>query len=55
MLQGKAALVTIIYSAVMTFLILKIIDVVIGLRTTEDGEKIGLDLSDHAETAYTVS
>jgi len=27
----------------------------IGLRISEDGEKMGLDLSDHAETAYTVS
>lgn len=55
MLQGKAVLVTAIYSAVMSFVLLKIIDLVIGLRTTEDGEKMGLDLSDHAETAYTIS
>ena len=55
MLQGKAAIITIIYSAVMTFIILKVIDLAIGLRTSEDGEKIGLDLTDHAETAYTVS
>jgi Amt family ammonium transporter len=55
MLQGKAAVVTIIYSAILTALILKVIDWTIGLRTTEDGEKIGLDLTDHAETAYTVS
>ena len=55
MLQGKAAIITIIYSAVMTFIILKVIDFAIGLRTSEDGEKIGLDLTDHAETAYTVS
>ena len=55
MLQGKAVLVTAIYSAVMSFILLKIIDLVIGLRTTEDGEKMGLDLSDHAETAYTIS
>lgn len=55
MLQGKAALVTIIYSAILTFVILKLIDWTIGLRTTEDGEKMGLDLSDHAETAYTIS
>jgi Amt family ammonium transporter len=55
MLQGKAVLVTAIYSAVMSFILLKIIDLVIGLRATEDGEKMGLDLSDHAETAYTIS
>jgi Amt family ammonium transporter len=55
MLQGKAVLITAIYSAVMTAILLWIIDKIIGLRTTEDGEKMGLDLSDHAETAYTVS
>jgi Amt family ammonium transporter len=55
MLQGKAAVVTIVYSAILTALILKVIDWTIGLRTTEDGEKIGLDLTDHAETAYTNS
>jgi Amt family ammonium transporter len=55
MLQGKAAVVTILYSAILTALILKVIDWTIGLRTSEDGEKIGLDLTDHAETAYTVS
>ena len=55
MLQGKAVLLTAIYSAVVTAVLLWIIDMVIGLRTTEDGEKMGLDLSDHAETAYTVS
>jgi Amt family ammonium transporter len=55
MVQGKAVLITAIYSAILTALILKIIDLTIGLRTTEDGEKMGLDLSDHAETAYTIS
>jgi Amt family ammonium transporter len=55
MLQGKAVLITAIYSAVMTAALLWVIDMIIGLRTTEDGEKMGLDLSDHAETAYTVS
>jgi Amt family ammonium transporter len=55
MLQGKAVLITALYSAVMTAALLWVIDMIIGLRTTEDGEKMGLDLSDHAETAYTVS
>jgi Amt family ammonium transporter len=55
LLQAKAVGITIIYSAIFTALILKLIDLAIGLRTTEDGEKMGLDLSDHAETAYTIS
>jgi Amt family ammonium transporter len=55
LVQAKAVGITIIYSAIITALILKVIDLTIGLRTTEDGEKMGLDLSDHAETAYTIS
>ena len=55
MLQLKAVVVTIVYSGVVSFILLKLIDFTIGLRPTEDGEKMGLDLSDHAETAYTVS
>ncbi|MBM3964518.1 MAG: ammonium transporter [Planctomycetes bacterium] len=55
MLQLKAVVTTIIYSGVVTFILLKVIDLAIGLRCTEDSEKMGLDLSDHAETAYTIS
>jgi Amt family ammonium transporter len=55
MLQLKAVGVTLIYSGVVSFILLKIIDFTIGLRTSEEGEKMGLDLTDHAETAYTVS
>jgi ammonium transporter, Amt family len=55
MLQLKAVVVTIVYSGVVSFILLKLVDFTIGLRPTEDAEKMGLDLSDHAETAYTVS
>lgn len=54
-LQAKAVIVTIVYSGIVSFILLKIIDFTIGLRCTEDAEKMGLDLSDHAETAYTIS
>ncbi|MBU6173148.1 MAG: ammonium transporter [Planctomycetes bacterium] len=53
--QAWAVLVTVLYSGALSFVILKAIDLTIGLRCTEDAEKMGLDLSDHAETAYTVS
>ncbi|MEQ1829989.1 MAG: ammonium transporter [Pirellula sp.] len=52
-LQAKAVLFTLVYSGLVSFVLLKIIDYTIGLRISEDGEKMGLDLSDHAETAYT--
>jgi Amt family ammonium transporter len=42
----------IVYSAVVTFIIAKVIDVIWGLRVEEDAEEIGLDLSQHAEQAY---
>ena len=44
--------VTIIYCAVVSFIIFKIIDVVIGLRTDEDSEREGLDQSLHGETVH---
>jgi Amt family ammonium transporter len=40
------------YSFVMTFAILKVLDVVMGLRVSEEDENIGLDASQHGERAY---
>ncbi|AWL27828.1 ammonium transporter [Acinetobacter defluvii] len=47
--QVEGVLATIIYSAVMTFIILKIIDLVVGIRVGTDDERMGLDLSQHGE------
>jgi Amt family ammonium transporter len=41
-----------VYSAVVTFIIAKVVDVIFGLRVDEDVEDTGLDLALHAETAY---
>jgi Amt family ammonium transporter len=38
-----------VYSAVVTFIILKVIDLVIGIRVSADDERMGLDLSQHGE------
>jgi len=40
------------YSMLVTFVLLKVLDAVIGLRVSEEEEYEGLDLSLHAETAY---
>jgi ammonium transporter, Amt family len=40
------------FTAIATFIILKIIDVIIGLRVTQDEEQEGLDVSQHGEKAY---
>lgn len=45
---------TIAYSVVVTFIILKIIDVIIGLRVSSDDETQGLDLTQHSEVGYTL-
>ena len=47
--QVEGVLATIVYSAVMTFIILKVIDLVIGIRVGTDDERMGLDLSQHGE------
>jgi Amt family ammonium transporter len=53
-IQLKAVLVTLVYSGVMSYVLLKIVDAVLGLRAPEQAERIGLDLTDHRETGYTV-
>jgi ammonium transporter, Amt family len=50
--QAVAAVVTLAFSFVVTFVIAKVIDLTMGLRITEDEEDIGLDQTQHAETAY---
>ncbi len=50
--QAIAAFIAIIYTGVLSFLILKFIDVFVGLRVTEEEEVQGLDLSDHGEAGY---
>ena len=53
-IQLKAVAVTVAYSGIVSFVLLKLVDVVIGLRTSELSERIGLDLTDHRETGYTM-
>ena len=40
------------YCAVVTFAILKLVDILLGLRVTEDEETEGLDLNQHNERGY---
>jgi Amt family ammonium transporter len=50
--QIVAVLVTWVLGFVMTTIILKVLDAVMGLRVTDEEEVVGLDLSQHSETAY---
>jgi Amt family ammonium transporter len=51
-IQLKGVLFTVAYTAIVTFVILKVIDKVMGLRVSEEEETIGLDLSLHNERGY---
>jgi len=50
--QAIAVAAVVAYSFVATYIIAKVIDLLIGLRVTVEQEVAGLDLSQHAETAY---
>ena len=50
--QAKAVLITIVWSAVVSMIAYKIVDLTIGLRVSEEQEREGLDISSHGETAY---
>ena len=50
--QSIGVIVTIIYSGALSFIILKVIDAVIGLRVSEEEETEGLDLTSHDERGY---
>ncbi|MFM2274799.1 MAG: ammonium transporter family protein [Pseudomonadota bacterium] len=51
-IQAKAVLTTIVWSGVVSVVAFKLVDLVIGLRVTEEEEREGLDISAHGETAY---
>lgn len=50
--QIIAAGSALVYAFVMTYILAKIVDKVMGLRVTEDEEYVGLDISQHGEKAY---
>jgi Amt family ammonium transporter len=52
LIQTAAVAATAVWGFVMSIVLLKIIDKVIGLRVTPEEEEIGLDLSQHGESAY---
>jgi Amt family ammonium transporter len=52
LLQAEGVALTIVWSGVMTFVLLKIVDLIIGLRVDEEIEREGLDLGLHGETVH---
>jgi len=53
-IQAVAVIVTLVFCFVGALVLLKVVDAVVGLRVYEEDEVVGLDLSQHGETAYTL-
>lgn len=53
-IQAFGALVVIVYSVSLTYGLLKLLDAVMGLRVTDEEEVVGLDITQHEESAYTL-
>ena len=51
-IQIVGILFTIIWCGFFTFIILRFVDNVLGLRISEDEEQVGIDLSEHGESSY---
>ena len=50
--QLTASLITAVWAGVLSFVLLKITDALVGLRVDEEPERIGLDLAEHDEVGY---
>jgi Amt family ammonium transporter len=50
--QTQGVIFTVVYTAIVSYIILKVLDLVMGLRVDEDSETMGLDLSQHDERGY---
>ncbi len=52
LIQVKAVVITILWCGVVSVILFKLVDKVVGLRVDAEAESIGLDLSSHGEAAY---
>ncbi len=53
-IQAIGALATMAYSIAVTFILLKVLDALMGLRVSDEEEVVGLDITQHEESAYTL-
>lgn len=51
-IQVVATVATIAFSAIMTWILFKIVDSIVGIRASAESESVGLDISEHGEIAY---
>lgn len=54
LVQCLLVVVTVIFAAAMTWIIFKLVDAIIGVRVDKKSEIVGLDLTQHSESAYTL-
>jgi Amt family ammonium transporter len=52
--QTKGVLITVVWTGVVSFIAYKIVDLVVGLRVSEEAETEGLDTSEHGERGYSL-
>ncbi|MCP5421046.1 MAG: ammonium transporter [Gammaproteobacteria bacterium] len=52
--QTKGVLFTVVYSGIVSFILLKVVDVIVGLRVSDEDETQGLDISLHDERGYSL-
>ena len=50
--QAKGVVITIVWSGIVAAIAFKLVDLIVGLRVSEDAEREGLDITSHGETAY---
>jgi ammonium transporter, Amt family len=53
-IQLKAVIYTLVYSGLASFVLLKVVQLTVGIKSDGHSERIGLDVTEHAESAYTV-
>ncbi|MGJ0515532.1 MAG: ammonium transporter [Methylomicrobium sp.] len=52
LVQAEGVVITIVWSGVVSFIAYKFVDMLVGLRVSEESERVGLDVSSHGESAY---
>jgi Amt family ammonium transporter len=52
LVQLEGVVITMVWSGVVAYVAYKLVDMVMGLRVSEEAEREGLDITSHGETAY---
>ncbi|MDO9170063.1 MAG: ammonium transporter [Methylobacter sp.] len=52
LIQAEGVIITVVWSGAVAYVAYKIVDMLLGLRVSEEVERVGLDVSSHGESAY---